>query len=70
VNSAADELVDSWSVAITTAAPELRAAGEAYGDRLVRFRVSGLDFDANEELGAETTRLLVRAFGQLGAATP
>jgi hypothetical protein len=32
--------------------------------------VSGLDFDANEELGAETTRLLVRAFGQLGAATP
>jgi hypothetical protein len=77
VNPTAHELLDSRSVQLAvgdprgdhaTASPQPGAAGEREVNDLVRFGMSGLDLDANEKLGAEATRLAVRASSELRAA--
>jgi hypothetical protein len=77
VNPTAHELLDSRSVQLAvgdprgdhaTAAPQPGAAGEREVNDLVRFGMSGLDLDSDEEFGAEATRLAVRASSEFRAA--
>ena len=79
MNPSADELLDSGSVQLAvgdpggdhaTAAAQLGAAGERDVDGLVRFGMGRLDLDADQKLGAQTTRLLVVPAASSAPPTP